>query len=310
MARLSEMNVKDRMNMKISMGRHFREGLKSIWRNGWMSFASISAVMITLVILGVSLVIALNAAQMSHYVTGQLEIDAFMKQTATTSQGKQAASEISSLPGVKSVQLVTKEEGLKQLQSQIGSQYSDLLTGFKENPLPIKLVVKATDPQQTVQVAHEISDVQGVAKVNDGESYLGPLFTTLNTIRNIGVVFVLALLVMTMFLISNTIKITIFSRRREIEIMKLVGATNWFIRWPFLIKGMIIGAVGALIPYCIITYGYHTLYSHLGGQFLGMSFPLVASLSIAGKLAVVMFGIGIILGIWGGLMSIRRFFKI
>jgi cell division transport system permease protein len=299
------------MNMKInSTGRHLREGLKSIWRNGWMSFASISAVMITLVILGVSLVIALNAQQMSHYVTSQLEIDAFMQQSATTEQGNQAASEISALPGVKSVQLVTKEEGLKQLQSEVGKEYSDLLSGFKDNPLPIKLVVKATNPEQTAQVAHEITGVHGVAKVNYGAQYLGPLFTTLNMARNIGLVFVVALLIMAMFLISNTIKITIFSRRHEIEIMKLVGATNWFIRWPFLIEGMLIGAVGALVPYAVITYGYHTLYTHLGGQFLGMSFPLVSAIGIAAKLAVVMFGIGIVIGIWGGLMSIRRFLKI
>jgi len=292
------------------MGRHTREGLKSILRNGWMSFASISAVMITLIILGISLVIALNAQQMSHYVTNQLEFDAFLQQNATTQQGQQIAQQVQALPGVKSVSMVTKEEGMKQLESELGSQYSDLLTGFKENPLPIKLVVQATDPRQTVPIANEVRSLPGVAKVNDGQSVIRPLFSTLDVIRNVGLVFVLALVVTTMFLISNTIKITIFSRRREIEIMKLVGATNWFIRWPFLIEGILIGVIGALIPYLVITIGYHVLYIRAGGVFAGLNFPLVGGSGLALKLAIVMFGIGIFLGIWGGIMSVRKFLRI
>ncbi len=296
--------------MKINVfGRHFREGIKNIWRNGWMSFASISAVMITLLILGFSLVLALNAERMSTYVTGQLEISAYLDQSVSTAQGQQIEAEVAALPGVKSVDFVTKADGLQQLESTIPKEYKDLLAGFKENPLPIRLIIKANNPRDTVKIAQNVERVSGVARVKDGEQYLGRLFTTLDVLRNVGIAFVLALLVTAMFLISNTIKITIFSRRREIEIMKLVGATNWFIRWPFLVEGIIIGAIGALVPFLIITYSYRTLYEHMGGEFLGMS-TLMNTVGISEKLAVVMFGIGIFIGIWGGIMSIRRFLKI
>jgi cell division transport system permease protein len=118
------------------------------------------------------------------------------------------------------------------------------------------------------------------------------------------------LVVMAMFLISNTIKITIFSRRREIEIMKLVGATNWFIRWPFLTEGIIIGTVGALVPFLIVTYGYHSVFTRFGGTFLALTFPLIPTGELAAKLAVVMFGLGLAIGIWGGIMSVRKFLKV
>ena len=127
---------------------------------------------------------------------------------------------------------------------------------------------------------------------------------------DIGIVFVVGLVVMAMFLISNTIKITIFSRRREIEIMKLVGATNWFIRWPFLTEGIIIGVVGAMLPFVIIAYGYHIAYSRLGGTFLAVAFPLIPTTQLAQILALVMFGLGIVIGVWGGIMSVRKFLKI
>lgn len=289
--------------------RHFREGLKNLIRNGWMTFASVSAVAITLLILGVSLVIALNAENMSSYVAGQLEVDVFLQQNLTDTQGMQLANQIKTMPGVKSVQFVTKAQGLQDLEKRLGPQYGNLLTGI-QNPLPDKVIVKATDPKQTLALANQIKGISGVAKVNDGQSFVERFFQLMDVIRNIGLVFVVALVITAMFLISNTIKITIFSRRREIEIMKLVGATNWFIRWPFLTEGMLIGAFGAALPFAVILFAYHSIYVRMGGLFQVLTFPLVTTASLASKMALILFGLGLFIGIWGGIMSVRKFLRV
>jgi cell division transport system permease protein len=300
------------MAMKIKTGaRHIREGLKNLTRNAWMSFASVSAVAITLLILGISLVIALNVQQMSTYVASQVEIDVFLKLNVSDAQGKQVANQIQSMNGVKSVQLITKEEGFKRLQSQIDKQYKDVVGELSnQNPLPVQIVVKAADPKQTLAIAKEIRSLPTVYQVHDGKDYVDKLMTFLDIVRNVGLVFIAALIITAMFLISNTIKITIFSRRREIEIMKLVGATDWFIRWPFLLEGMIIGFLGAIVPYLAIAIGYRALFEHFGGTFQVLTFSLVDPALLATKLALILFGIGIVIGTWGGVMSVRKFLKV
>lgn len=298
------------MSMRIStFGRHLREGSKSLLRNGWMSFASISAVAITLLILGFSLVFMLNANQMSSYVANQLTVTAFLNPKMSDADGTQVAHQIQQMNGVKSVKVITKEEGMKSLSSKLGD-YQDVLSGMKDNPLPVQLVVQATDPKQTVTIGNEVKGINGVQKVYDGENIVSRVFKFLDTVRNIGLVFVLALLFTAMFLISNTIKITILNRRNEIEIMKLVGATNWFVRWPFLIEAVLIGAIGTVIPYAILTWGYSTVFNSMHGSFVGVAFSLLPVSMIAGRLAIIMFGIGALVGLYGGIMSIRKFLRV
>lgn len=291
------------------LGRHLKEGAKSLLRNGWMSFASISAVAITLLILGFSLVFMLNANQMSSYVANQLTVTAFLNPSMSDTQGKQVASQVQHLNGVKSVKLITKEEGMKSLSTKLGD-YQDVLAGMKNNPLPVQLVVQASDPKQTVNIGNDVKSISGVQKVYDGQSIVSRVFKFLDTVRNIGLIFVIALLFTAMFLISNTIKITILNRRNEIEIMKLVGATNWFVRWPFLVEAIFIGAIGTLIPYAIITWGYDTVYNSMHGSFVGVAFSLLPVGMIAGRLALIMFGIGVFVGLYGGIMSIRKFLRV
>jgi cell division transport system permease protein len=298
--------------MKIkTFVRHIREGFKNLARNAWMSFASVSAVTITLLILGISLVIALNVQQMSNYVANQVEIDVFLNLNVSDAQGKKVAEQIQTMNGVKSVQLITKEEGFKRLQSQIDKQYKDVVGELSnQNPLPVQIVVKAVDPKQTLAVAKEIRSLPSVYQVHDGKDYVDKLMTFLDIVRNVGLVFIVALIITAMFLISNTIKITIFARRREIEIMKLVGATNWFIRWPFLLEGMMIGCIGAIVPYLTVAIGYRALFEHVGGTFQVFTFSLVDPAMLATKLAFILFGIGIVIGTWGGVMSVRKFLKV
>lgn len=297
--------------MRIRLFRHFREGLKNLIRNGWMTFASLSAVGITLLILGVTLVIAFNAQQMSNYVAGQLQVNAFYKMATTAQQEQQTLAEIKSMPGVKSVKFISKAQGFKNLQKTMGEQYNTVLDGLSQsNTIPSKLVIQATDPRQTVAIGHEVASLPQIEKVQDGAQVVNKLFSFLDLVRNIGLAFVIGLIITAMFLISNTIKITIFSRRSEIEIMKLVGATNWFIRWPFLTEGLFIGAIGAAIPFTVIWFAYRWMFVHFGGAFLGVVFPLMALAAVTVKLAWILFGVGLLIGMWGGIMSVRRFLKV
>lgn len=304
------MNRKGYTDMMSRVARHLREGLRNVLRNGWMTFASVSAVTVTLAVLGFSLILAMNAQQMSKYVTRQVLVQAYLQPNASEQTGEQLAGQIRAMSNVGSVQVISKEEGMKQLKQDIGPQYQDILAQYKTSPLPVQLVIKAKDPNQTLQVASEVRHVQGIAQVQDGQPYVKPLFKTLNVLRDIGLVFVIALLVTSMFLISNTIRITIFSRRREIEIMKLVGAANWFIRWPFIVEGMLIGAFGAIVPLAILGYGYEVIYNRIHNLPFIMSIDLVSSGTLFIKMAVVLVGIGILLGIWGGVMSVRKFLRV
>jgi len=292
--------------MKIStMWRHIKEGMKNLLRNGWMTFASLTTVGLTLLILGTTLIMTFNAQQMSGYVTNQLDISVFLKTSVTDQQGQQLAGTVAKMPGIKSVQYVSKEAAMKSLSAKMG-QYKQVLNGMKDNPLPVTLVVRATDPRQTVSVAQEISSLPQVDNVFDAKGTIGRLFQFLDAIRDVGLVFVIALIITAMFLISNTIRITILNRRREIEIMKLVGATNWFVRWPFVVEAILIGVIGTAIPYGILMYVYHLAYQRAGGLFFGLGFTLSPVSFVATRLAGVMFGLGIIIGLYGGMMSIRK----
>lgn len=299
------------MAMRIStIGRHFKEGLKNIGRNGWMTFASISAVTVTLLILGVFLLLAMNINYMANLVENQVEIVVSLDLKINDSQIKAVENEIKNIEGVKSLVFISKEEGLKKLKERFGKD-ADLLDGLdKDNPLNDTFVVQAKDPRKTEEVALKIAKLNFVEDVDYGKTTISRLFKITDWIRNIGIVFIIGLAFTAMFLISNTIKITIYSRRREIQIMKLVGATNWFIRWPFFVEGLLLGILGSILPILVIILGYRYLLEQMN-MSLSISFIKFLPLyPLAYQISGLLIGIGAFIGIWGSMMSVRRFLKI
>lgn len=297
--------------MKIStLGRHVREGVKNLNRNGWMTFASVSAVTITLLILGAFLVLALNVNHIAQNVEKQVEIRVFLDISADKTIINDVQLKISQLPQVDNVKFVSKEEGLKLLRSRLGEK-SYLLDGLDaENPLPDTLVVKTKQPQDTVAAAKIIKGFQHVTNVNYGEGTVEKLFAATHTIRNIGVVFIVGLAFTAMFLIANTIKLTIVARRREIEIMKLVGATNWFIRWPFFVEGLLMGVSGSVLPILILGVAYYYLLEALHTNLAASLFDLLPLFPLAYQVAGILLAIGAFIGIWGSMVSVRRFLRV
>lgn len=297
--------------MKINtLGRHFKEGFKNIARNGWMTLASVSAVMITLLILGVFILLAMNVEHMANVIENQVEISVALDLGIEEEEISQLEKEIRTMDGVKSVVFVSKEEGLEQLKERFGKD-AYLLEGLEEeNPLNDIFLVQAFEPQKTGLVADQIEKLSKVEEVDYGKGTVEKLFMVTNWVRNIGLVFILGLAFTAMFLIANTIKITIYARRREIEIMKLVGATNWFIRWPFFVEGFLLGVIGSILPIILLIVGYQALLDNLTTSLTISFLEFLPLYPLAYQISLLLMGIGAFIGVWGSMMSVRRFLKV
>ncbi|MFS0645695.1 permease-like cell division protein FtsX [Siminovitchia sp. 179-K 8D1 HS] len=287
--------------------RHLGESFKSLRRNGWMTFASASAVTVTLLLVGVFFVIMMNMNKFATDIENDVEIRTHIELTAKKEDQENLKQKIESLDKVESVTFSSKEDELNHLIKTMGKDWE---LYEQENPLHDVFIVKTKEPADTPKVAKEISTFEFVNSALYGEKKVEKLFNTLKTSRNIGLVLIIGLLFTAMFLISNTIKITIFARRREIEIMKLVGATNWFIRWPFLLEGMWLGVIGAIIPIAVVTAGYYYAYDFLAARIPSAVIKPLDYSPFVFEISAVLLLIGVIIGGWGSFISVRRFLKI
>ncbi|WP_028608217.1 permease-like cell division protein FtsX [Paenibacillus harenae] len=305
--------------MKFStLLRHFREGAKNIIRNGWMSFASMSSIFISLFILGTFFLLALNVNSMAGQMESQVQIRVYLQLNVDQAKMTELQNKIGNLAEVSKVTFVSKEEGLELLRKNLGEDNKDLLEGYEneKNPLPDSFTVEVYDPQtiesaaQQIDAINKADELAPIAKIKYGQGTVETLFKITNAVRNIGIVIVIGLSVTAMFLISNTIKMTILARRREIGIMKLVGATNSFIRWPFFIEGALIGIISSVITTIAILIGYAQLVKLTQMEMSLMMIKLV-TLDESGLLtAALLVGLGTLIGIWGSTISIRKYLKV
>ncbi|MCH4824782.1 MAG: permease-like cell division protein FtsX [Planococcus sp. (in: firmicutes)] len=287
--------------------RHIKESFKSIGRNSWMTFASVSAVTVTLLLVGVFVLIMMNLNKVADDLENDVEIKVFVSLEATEETVTNLESQISEIPGVESTNFSTKEEELTDLVLDFG----DELSLFEQsNPLFDVFYVKATDPQQTKNVAEEITALENIENVKYGEGKIEKLFNFLNAGRNVGLILILALLFTAMFLISNTIRITIVARRREIEIMKLVGATNWFVRIPFILEGMWLGILGSLIPIGLVALLYKEITDFAQPRLSGELIQLLEFTPFVYQVSALILLMGVFIGVWGSFMSIRKFLRV
>lgn len=290
-----------------TLKRHFRESFKSIGRNRWMTFASISAVTVTLLIVGVFITMMMNLNKIATNLEEDVEIKVLVDLAADDAAIAELEEQLKNNPKLTEVEFSSNEEELEIMIKGYGEEFALYKQG---NPLRHVFYVKATDPQETVNVAKEIESYDYTFEVKYGEGKVEKLFNVLNTGRNIGVVLMIALLFTAMFLISNTIRITIVARRQEIEIMKLVGATNNFVRIPFILEGIWLGILGALLPMILITLAYLNLYDYIQPKLEGELFQPLAKTPFIFQLNGLLLFIGILIGVWGSMMSVRKFLKV
>ncbi|NBD26673.1 permease-like cell division protein FtsX [Paenibacillus glycinis] len=305
--------------MKLStLFRHFREGLKNVVRNGWMTFASVSSIVISLFILGVFLLLAMNVNKLADQIESQVQIRVYLQLNTPAAKIDELKTAIGNIAEVKKVTFVSKEQGLEELRKSIGADGTELLEGYDKtnNPLPDSFTVDVFDPQNIAYAAKKIDAIGSAdgtkpfSSVKYGKGTVETLFKITNAVRNIGLVIVAGLGLTAMFLISNTIKMTILARRREIGIMKLVGATNNFIRWPFFIEGALIGILGSGITIAALLFGYSQLVE--ASQFdLGLMMIKLVTLKDAGlTVSAITLGLGMLIGIWGSTLSVRKYLKV
>lgn len=297
------------MTMKPrTMWKHIKDAFKSFVRNGWMSIAAVSAVAVTLLLVGSFVALLLNVNKLATDVENDVSVRVYIDLAANEEQQTQIGEQLEELPEVESVEYSTREQELEQVVGTYGSEF-DLFEG-DDNPLHDVYIVNTETPQQTSVVAEKASELEYVSQANYGGAEAEKLFSTMESVRNVGAVIIIALLLTAVFLISNTIRITIFSRKTEIEIMKLVGATNWYIRWPFVIEGALIGLVGAIIPTAIISAVYVYGYEVISNYFVGTYFSLLTVNPFLFQLAALLLGIGFIIGSIGSMLSIRKFLRV
>ncbi|SFB48196.1 cell division transport system permease protein [Cohnella sp. OV330] len=304
--------------MKFStLVRHIREGVKNVFRNGWMSFASIGSIVVSLFVLGVFMLLALNVNQWADQFDSQVQVNVYLESDIGQSKIDELKTRIGNIAEVKQVTFVSKEAGLEKLREDLDEDVKGALDGYKDsNPLPDSFEVELFDAQQVSYVAKQIlafneTDAdKPIISVKYGQGYVEKLFRITNAVRNVGLVVVAGLAVMAMFLISTTIKMTILARRREIGIMKLVGATNNFIRWPFFIEGIIIGLAGSGITTALLLYGYSELIASTHYNMGLMMIEVVDMNKVGWLVGGSLVALGTLIGVWGSVVSVRKHLKV
>lgn len=294
--------------MKIrTMGRHIRDAFKSLFRNGLMTFGSVSAVSMILLIVGVFVSLLFNVNKIGSDIENDVNVRVYIDLAADQEKTDQLEAKIKELADVESVTFRSKDEELEDVTKSFAEEFS--LFKNDGNPLRNAFDVKAKEPQKISAVAKAIEGMDYVARVRYGEARADNLFRIIATARNIGAVIIVGLLALAMFLISNTIRSTIYSRRTEIEIMRLVGATKAYIRWPFFLEGGMIGLLGSIIPIGLVWSIYLWIYKGGSDFFSGSSFSLLDPNPFLIYVSLAMAAIGITIGAFGSILSMRRFLK-
>lgn len=297
------------MAMSFSTKEYFvRETYKSIRRNGFMSFASISTVAVSLLVLGMFLLIFLNTNNLAKYLESQVQISVYMLDEADNETLESVGKRLGEFEGVEKVSFISKDEALEKFRERLGDQQQLLDSLGSDNPFPNYFDVQVDTPERIQQLTPQISELPKVETAKFGQEVVENLFQLTRILRFGGIMLVVFLSMATLFIISNTIRLTVFARRKEVVIMKYVGATDWFIRWPFLLEGMTLGFFGAIVASLLINMIYSGLqtkiYATLAFLPLLPAYPLLTYVSIFLLIA----GTGI--GALGSYISLRKFLRV
>lgn len=292
------------------IGKSFREAFRSIFRNFALSAASMSCTAITLVLVTIALIATYNINSITKNIEDTLTIVAFIDREADDALIDNAKYEINSIDNVddKHTEFNSKEEIKNELSED--PSMKEILDVLDENPVQATIVVKVKNVKKLVSTAKKIEKVEGITHVRYGETFINQALSGFEFARNASIVAVIALLVVTLFLNENTIKLTIFSRRQEISIMRLVGTSNIVIKLPFIIEGIVLGILGAIIPVLITIFGYTYLFDVMNGKLISNLLVLVNPSEIIYLISLVLIIVGAIVGMFGSLKAVRRYLKI
>ncbi|CDF20030.1 cell division protein [Clostridium sp. CAG:609] len=289
--------------------RSIRDAFKSVVRNFSLSFASIMCTTITLILVAVAMVAAANVNNATKLIEDELTVVVYLNGDVTSEQIENIKTELNSYKNVLETTYKSKDEWKLEM-SEYDDSFKTVLDYLDENPLNDSFVVKVKDVKKLSETSEFIKGIEGVDTVKYGEGMVENVISVFDVIQKVVLVVVIALVLVTGFLISNTIKLTIFSRRGEIEIMRLVGASNITIKLPFLFEGFIIGVVGSIIPICITIYGYVILYSRMHGKLFSNMIMLIKPYPFVFKISLILLGIGALVGMYGSIKAVRKYLKV
>lgn len=302
--------------------RHLFEALKSLKRNGWMTVAAVSSVMITLTLVAIFASVIFNTAKLATDIENNVRVVVYIRkdvednsqtiekegQTVTNNDYHKVYDSLKNMSTVKSVTFSSKEEQYEKLTEIMGDNWK-IFEG-DANPLYDAYIVEANTPNDVKTIAEDAKKIEGVSEVQDGGANTERLFKLASFIRVWGLGIAALLIFIAVFLISNTIRITIISRSREIQIMRLVGAKNSYIRRPFLLEGAFIGLLGAIAPSVLVFIVYQIVYQSVNKSLVGQNLSMISPDLFSPLMIALLFVIGVFIGSLGSGISMRRFLKI
>ena len=292
------------------IGYFFREGLGSIFSHGFMSFASVCIIVACLIIMGSFTLLVLNVNNMIKQWESENQVIAFVDEALTDEQAKALETQLESLENVTEAIFVSRDDALAKYLSSFDPDENDLFSDLEPTVLRHRYMVYLEDIEHMADTQIRLNEINGIAKVNAHLEISEGFVTVSRIVGLVSLSIILILLIVSMFIMANTIKLTTFDRKEEIAIMKMVGATNGFIRWPFVFEGLLLGLFGSLIAFLVQWGIYEVVVTQIGKS---SAMQLIQALSF-GKIALPLLGIfvatGFIVGIGGSLTVIRKYLKV
>lgn len=291
--------------------RYVRDAFKSVFRNFSLSLASISCITITLIIVAISLIATFNLNNFTKVIKEDVTMIVWVQRDLDKSIAATIEDTIKGNTNVESVVYKSKLQAKEEMMKQ-DTYFNYLMEDWteEENPLRDSYLVTVKDIEDIHDTARQIEKINGIDYVDYGAGMVETLISSFKLVQKASVLIVLALAIVTTFLIINTIKLTIYSRKREISIMRLVGASNTTIKMPFVVEGMVLGIIGSIIPIICTTYGYLAFYNHFEGQLLSPVIKLITPEPFIYLVSLIVLATGIIVGMFGSYRAVRKYLKV
>ena len=295
------------------LGRSIRDAFKSVIRNFSLSLASISCITITLIIVAIAIMASFNVQNFTQEIEKDLTIVIFLNNEVTDEDITRVEEEIKQIPNVDQDSVVfASKQDVKEEMQQESEVFDTVLDEWNDSESPLKdtFQVKVKNVEKISDTAERIEKINQVNTVRYGEGMVDQMISAFSSIEKVTYGVVIALVIVTVFLIINTIKLTISARRREIGIMRLVGASNFTIKTPFIVEGMILGLLGSIVPVIFTTYGYLAFYKHFDGYLFTELIELIEPEPFIYSTAGIVVIIGILVGMVGSAGAVRKYLKI
>lgn len=293
--------------------RNIRDSIKSVFRNFSLSVASIACITITLIVVAISIILSMNVNKFTEIIERDVTIVAFLDLDVTQEQIQNIEKEIIKIDNVDESSVEFKDKmAISEDMMASSDVFKSMMSDWtrEESPIQDTFQIKVIDIENIGSTADKLKEIEGVDIVKYGEGMVEQLVRVFDVIRKGCIYIVIALVLVTAFLITNTIKITIFSRKKEIEIMRLVGASNVNIKIPFILEGLLLGALGSIVPILLTVIGYQAVYDHFNGILFTQLIKLVSPEPFVYIISLILLGIGMIVGMFGSARAVKKYLKI